>query len=102
MFETSVGNLGTLTDTRKKLWATYKASNTQRLTVPAFNLCHPQHIRPRDAAVKMGTGKKEAARKERQGKVGDGMSNVKTKGENFYRYETQLLLILSSTRLRSL
>jgi len=34
----------------------------------------------------MGTGKKEAVRKERQGKVGDGMSNVKTKGENFYRY----------------
>ena len=34
----------------------------------------------------MGTGKKEAARKVRQGKVGDGMANVKTKGENFYRY----------------
>ncbi|KAL9010112.1 MAG: hypothetical protein Q9173_004918 [Seirophora scorigena] len=33
----------------------------------------------------MGTGKKEASRKERQGKVGDGMKNVKTKGENFYR-----------------
>ncbi|KAI9879582.1 MAG: GTPase required for pre-60S ribosomal subunit nuclear export and maturation [Pleopsidium flavum] len=33
----------------------------------------------------MGTAKKEAVRKERQGKVGDGMSNVKTKGENFYR-----------------
>ncbi len=33
----------------------------------------------------MGTGKKEAARKERQGKVGDSMNNVKTKGENFYR-----------------
>ncbi|MCJ1390625.1 GTPase required for pre-60S ribosomal subunit nuclear export and maturation [Xylographa bjoerkii] len=33
----------------------------------------------------MGTAKKEAARKERQGKVGDGMNNVKTKGENFYR-----------------
>ncbi|MCJ1471910.1 GTPase required for pre-60S ribosomal subunit nuclear export and maturation [Lambiella insularis] len=33
----------------------------------------------------MGTGKKEAARKERQGKVSDGMNNVKTKGENFYR-----------------
>ena len=33
----------------------------------------------------MGTGKKEAMRKERQGKVGDGMHNVKTKGENFYR-----------------
>lgn len=34
----------------------------------------------------MGTGKKEKSRKERQGKVGDGMANVKTKGENFYRY----------------
>lgn len=33
----------------------------------------------------MGTRKKEAARKERQGKVGDGMGNVKVKGENFYR-----------------
>ncbi|KAJ5094244.1 Nucleolar GTP-binding protein 2 [Penicillium angulare] len=33
----------------------------------------------------MGTGKKEAARKERQGKGNDGMGNVKTKGENFYR-----------------
>ena len=32
----------------------------------------------------MGTGKKEAARRERQGKT-DSMSNVKTKGENFYR-----------------
>ena len=34
----------------------------------------------------MGTGKKEAARKVRQGKTGDGMNNVKVKGENFYRY----------------
>ncbi|ORX98089.1 NUC091 domain-domain-containing protein, partial [Clohesyomyces aquaticus] len=33
----------------------------------------------------MGTHKKEANRKERQGKTGDGMGNVKTKGENFYR-----------------
>ncbi|MCJ1313755.1 GTPase required for pre-60S ribosomal subunit nuclear export and maturation [Agyrium rufum] len=37
----------------------------------------------------MGTAKKEAARKERQGKVGDGMNNVKTKGENFYRTAKQ-------------
>ncbi|ESZ91839.1 nucleolar GTP-binding protein [Sclerotinia borealis F-4128] len=37
----------------------------------------------------MGTGKKEAARKVKQGKVGDGMSNVKTKGENFYRTAKQ-------------
>ncbi|KAL8946929.1 MAG: hypothetical protein Q9222_006742 [Ikaeria aurantiellina] len=33
----------------------------------------------------MGTGKREVARKERQSKVSDGMNNVKTKGENFYR-----------------
>lgn len=34
----------------------------------------------------MGTQKKEKNRKERQGKTGDGMGNVKVKGENFYRY----------------
>ena len=34
----------------------------------------------------MGSGKKEAARRERQGKTGDGLDNVKIKGENFYRY----------------
>ncbi|KAL9080541.1 MAG: hypothetical protein Q9157_000683 [Trypethelium eluteriae] len=33
----------------------------------------------------MGTGKKESARRERQGKTNDGMGNVKVKGENFYR-----------------
>ncbi|KAF2201498.1 nucleolar GTP-binding protein [Delitschia confertaspora ATCC 74209] len=33
----------------------------------------------------MGTGKKEANRKVREGKTGDGMGNVKVKGENFYR-----------------
>lgn len=35
----------------------------------------------------MGSQKKEANRKVREGKTGDGMGNVKTKGENFYRYE---------------
>ena len=34
----------------------------------------------------MGTGKKEAARRQRQGRSQDGMSNIKIKGENFYRY----------------
>lgn len=34
----------------------------------------------------MGTGKKEASRRVRQGKTGDGMGNVRVKGENFYRY----------------
>lgn len=33
----------------------------------------------------MGTGKKEQARRERQGKTGDGFGNLKVKGENFYR-----------------
>ena len=33
----------------------------------------------------MGTGKKEATRRVRQGKVGDGLGNVRVKGENFYR-----------------
>ena len=41
--------------------------------------------------AKMGTGKKEASRKERQGKTGDGMGNVKVKGENFYRYVPRIL-----------
>lgn len=34
----------------------------------------------------MGSFKKESARKERQGKNAGGLGNVKTKGENFYRY----------------
>lgn len=33
----------------------------------------------------MGVGKKEKVRQERQGKSNDGMGNVNTKGENFYR-----------------
>jgi hypothetical protein len=33
----------------------------------------------------MGSFKKEAARRDRQGKTSDGMANVKVKGENFYR-----------------
>lgn len=44
----------------------------------------------------MGTGKKEAARRVRQGKTGDGMGNVRVKGENFYRY-VQLCLVLFAT-----
>jgi len=48
---------------------------------------HPSAHRtvPHTPTVKMGTGKKEATRRERQGKTNDGMSNVRTKGENFYR-----------------
>lgn len=36
-------------------------------------------------AATMGSQKKEKNRKEREGKTGDGMGNVKVKGENFYR-----------------
>ncbi|KAI9887994.1 MAG: GTPase required for pre-60S ribosomal subunit nuclear export and maturation [Watsoniomyces obsoletus] len=38
----------------------------------------------------MGTGKKEKARKERQGLTGDGTNNIKVKGENFYRNAKKL------------
>ncbi|RFU77834.1 nucleolar gtp-binding 2 [Trichoderma arundinaceum] len=41
----------------------------------------------------MGTGKKEAARRVRQGKTGDGMGNVRTKGENFYRDAKKVKLV---------
>ena len=37
----------------------------------------------------MGKTKKESTRKAKQGKDGDGMNNVKTKGENFYRSAKQ-------------
>ncbi|KAG5944149.1 GTPase required for pre-60S ribosomal subunit nuclear export and maturation [Claviceps sorghi] len=33
----------------------------------------------------MGSGKKEATRRVRQNKTGDGLNNVRVKGENFYR-----------------
>lgn len=46
----------------------------------------PFKVTTRKLAAKMGTQKKEKNRKERQGKTGDGMGNVKVKGENFYRY----------------
>ncbi|KAK5992962.1 Nucleolar GTP-binding protein 2 [Cladobotryum mycophilum] len=41
----------------------------------------------------MGTGKKEATRRVRQGKTGDGLGNVKTKGENFYRDAKKVKLL---------
>jgi hypothetical protein len=48
----------------------------------------------RSFTARMGSHKKEANRKQRQGKTGDGMSNVKTKGENFYRYDTKRWILL--------
>jgi len=40
----------------------------------------------------MGKFKKEASRKVRDGKTGDGMANVKVKGENFYRQVSPLCI----------
>lgn len=48
-----------------------RLSNHNLVTAPAFN---------------MGSGKKEATRRVRQKQTGDGLNNVKVKGENFYRY----------------
>jgi hypothetical protein len=53
----------------------------------SFFLASPRFLAfDRHKNAKMGTGKKEATRRTREGKTGDGMGNVKTKGENFYRY----------------
>ncbi|KAI4663171.1 GTPase required for pre-60S ribosomal subunit nuclear export and maturation [Alternaria novae-zelandiae] len=41
----------------------------------------------------MGVQKKEYNRKEREGKTGDGMGNVKTKGANFYRDAKKVKLL---------
>jgi len=46
----------------------------------------------------MGTGKKEASRRERQGKTGDGLGNVRVKGENFYRCAQQPSLFVPLCR----
>lgn len=50
----------------------------------------------------MGTFKKEAKRRERQGTTSDGLGNVKVKGENFYRsgkkgahFDLHLILLLT-------
>ena len=52
----------------------------------AVALCTSTHAQTYSRKVAtMGTQKKEKNRKERQGKTGDGMGNVKVKGENFYR-----------------
>lgn len=50
----------------------------------------------------MGVAKKEKSRKERQGKVGDGMNNVKVKGENFYRYSLGLTIGYSRGKIEKL
>ena len=46
----------------------------------------------------MGSGKKEAARRERQGKTGDGLDNVKAKGENFYQYAYKIYHTFETSR----
>lgn len=59
---------------------------SEKFVVRTFLRSHPHTSPPLLVQIlNMGTGKKEGARRERQGKTGDGMSNVRTKGENFYR-----------------
>lgn len=72
--------------------ATRTFPSSQKNICPPFSIRNqqlfffqPPQSRTAHPHFTMGTGKKEAARKIRQGKVGDGMANVKVKGENFYR-----------------
>lgn len=63
--------------------------------LPYFGIPHPAslpnhtlHTWPfsRTLQAKMGTFKKEKNRRDRDGSSSGGLANVKTKGENFYRY----------------
>jgi hypothetical protein len=56
----------------------------------------PLHSTTLGKGADMGNAKKEVSRKERQGKTGDGMGNVKTKGENFYRYDSAHALLIGA------
>jgi hypothetical protein len=64
--------------------ATLKLFFRYHWNFPTCSLLNPTKISKLPPRA-MGTGKKEAQRKIRQGKIGDGMANVKVKGENFYR-----------------
>ena len=68
-------------NTKKKLGRPSHITPTS-YTVPKFVLEPPGWL-----FIIMGTGKKESNRLIRQGKTGDGLGNVKVKGENFYRYD---------------
>lgn len=73
----------------REILGIFEAKSSQALvyTYAATQLsqAHQSSIWLPSTSVRMGTGKKEANRKLRQGKTGDGMQNVKVKGENFYR-----------------
>jgi hypothetical protein len=60
-----------------RLFSTWTTSNAQ-LTLHT-NFLQLYQTSSSSGILAMGTGKKEAARKERQGKAGDGMANVKVK-----------------------
>ena len=64
------------------------STSAHTFLIPPPNVQKPFLIGPKLSypnAAAMGSGKKEAARRERQGVNRDAMKNVKTKGENFYR-----------------
>lgn len=69
--------------------STYHCAQSGDLRSKALSTVYrPQHhtdSRYSQSAGTMGSFKKEKARKERDGTTGDGMANVRMKGENFYR-----------------
>lgn len=62
-----------------------KTSKSHPSASPSFPLQVHLHFSWTSERFAMGTGKKEATRRSRQGKTGDGLGNVRVKGENFYR-----------------
>lgn len=63
-----------------------KVPATIATTTPHASLSLPASLPLRRLNIAgMPSQKREAARREREGKSSDGMGNVKTKGENFYR-----------------
>jgi hypothetical protein len=69
----------------KKIMCEEKKSWLSELPLPPPTSRTYAASRFRRKDTTMGTGKKEATRRVRQGKVGDGLNNVRVKGENFYR-----------------
>lgn len=61
-----------------------------KLKIIFARISSSRHPSSTTSTAAMGTGKKEANRKKKEGKVDDGFGNVKVKGENFYRYAVTL------------
>lgn len=80
------------------LGTTHTAIHTTSATAATGTL-HSLIKLDKQLCATMGSAKKEANRKVRQGKVGDGMNNIKTKGENFYRSVKSIYHLVPACRL---